>query len=235
MGVNMSKKKPIIGILARPAKTSLDYDVYIAYEKIRKAIIKAGGIPISILPVDDKVYSLDDYVKEELTQDTKDDLKRILNLCDGVVFQGGSKWYSYDEFIASYVIENDIPTLAICLGMQLLSFIDSSSRPVLINTKIDHNQRDVNYVHDINIVPNTLLSDILKQDVVTVNSSHQYKVNQLKDFKICATSSDNVTEAIYHPKKKFILGVQFHPESMLAFNDNIYAYKIFKNFIDNCK
>lgn len=48
---------------------------------------------------------------DKLSTSNKKDLERILKLCDGIIFQGGSKFYSYDKYIAKYVIENDIPAL----------------------------------------------------------------------------------------------------------------------------
>ena len=227
--------KPIIGIVARSYKTNLGYDSYITYDKIRKSIILAGGIPINILPVDDYTYSLDNYLKNELTQDAKKDLEKVINLCDGIVLQGGSKWYLYDEYIASYVIKEDIPTLGICLGMQLLSFTDTNKKATLIESKINHGERNKKYVHNIKIIPNTPLSDISNKKIEKVNSIHRRSIKELNDFKVCAISPDGVIEGIYHPLKKYILGVQFHPEIMLVDDENEFASAIFKSFIDSCK
>ena len=231
----MDKNKPIIGIVTRPEKIDCKYDAHITYEKIRRIIVKSGGIPISISPSDNNIYSLDNYNKEELSNNSKLDIEKVINLCDGIVFQGGNKWYSYDEYIASYAIKNDIPTLGICLGMQLLSFIDNNQKPILIDSEINHSQTNVDYVHEIKILPNTLLFGIIKKENIMVNSSHKYTIDNLNEFKVCAKSSDGVIEAIYHPKKKFILGLQFHPETMFAHDENKFSYSIFSAFIDSCK
>lgn len=45
-------------------------------------------------------------------------------MCNGIVMPGGCKIYYYDKFIAKYAIENDIPVLGICLGMQILASVD---------------------------------------------------------------------------------------------------------------
>ncbi|MBD8921906.1 gamma-glutamyl-gamma-aminobutyrate hydrolase family protein, partial [bacterium] len=50
-------------------------------------------------------------------------------------------------------------------------------------------------------------------------------------FDIEAVSPDNVIEAIKVKNKRFILGVQWHPEDL----DDIYSYYIFKALIINCK
>lgn len=225
-------KKPIIGIVGRPIKSSENVEVYATYEKIRKAIIKAGGIPLAILPVDDKTYQLDGYLKEELSKEAKEDLVRLLDFCDGIVLQGGSKWYSYDEFIVSYLMKKDVPTLGICLGMQLLAYMDSSLKPVLNHTKINHEQRGVEMVHSLTILEDTLLFKIIGKKEIMVNSHHKCHIEKLNQFKVSAISSDGLIEAIWNPLKKFMLGVQFHPESMLESQPEIL--KIFEFFIKSC-
>lgn len=227
--------KPIIGIVSRAYKTELGYDSYITYDKIRKSIILAGGIPINILPVDNYTYSLDNYLKNELTYDSKKDLEKVINLCDGIVLQGGSKWYLYDEYIAKFAIDKDIPTLGICLGMQLLAFIDTNKKATLIESKTNHSERCKKYVHNIKIIPNTILFNISDKKIEKVNSIHRRSIKELNDFKVCCVSPDGVIEGIYHPLKKFILGVQFHPEIMLVDEENEFASRIFKSFIDSCK
>ena len=47
----------------------------------------------------------------------------------------------------------------------------------------------------------------------------------------CARSSDGLIEGVELKNKKFILGVQWHPESNL--DKDIYSKKIFKAFFDN--
>ena len=44
----------------------------------------------------------------------------ILDLCDGIIFQGGSTIYPYHFQILDYAIKKHIPVLGICMGHQII-------------------------------------------------------------------------------------------------------------------
>lgn len=48
-------------------------------------------------------------------------------------------------------------------------------------------------------------------------------------LKAMAVSEDGLIEAVYHPDKKFIWAVQWHPEFIYKKEEN--ARKIFKKFV----
>ena len=76
---------------------------------------------------------------------------------------------------------------------------------------------------------NTLLSKIINQDIIDVNSQHRYHITKVNNFKVSAYSEDGLIEAIELPNKKFVMGVQWHPEKMIKYDE--YANKIFEKFI----
>ena len=160
-------------------------------------------------------------------------------MCDGLLIPGGYKWYEFDEFIYNYALEKNIPILGICVGMQMMCRIDQNRNSVCEdttiknNTKINHNQRDKKYVHSVSIVDNTKLSKIINKNKIEVNSKHNYHVDRIVNLKISAYSFDGLIEAVEYENKKFVIGVQWHPETMLDYDDD--ANKIFDEFINKCK
>ena len=77
--------KPIIGIITRPELSTEKNKTMCIYDDIRTSIIKSGGIPIGIMPLN---KDLNDFDSETL---------KLIDKCDGVVFQGGDSFHKYDE------------------------------------------------------------------------------------------------------------------------------------------
>ena len=229
--------KPIIGIVGRPEITErYSRESTMCFDDYRTAIVNNGGIPILILPTQNENYCR--KMPREvpfMTEEEKADLMESLKLCDGFVLPGGNRIYDYDSVIADYVIENNIPTLGICMGMQTLvfrDFKDAESRiDVLkkIETGLNHKELDKKYVHKVRIEKDSKLYEIIGKEEIDVNSKHIYAVNKYKDVKITAYSEDGAIEGIEFPDKDFIIGVQWHPESMEEYDENMR--KLFKAFI----
>lgn len=230
--------KPIIGIVGRTNKVRNNkYNIFVN-DNHRRAIIKSGGIPISILPTQNVKYEKINNKKTNnpLTEEEKNDIIRVIEKCDGIILQGGYYSYYYDEFIARYCIENDIPILGTCLGMEIMAAVDCNTSRIenvsLINSKIKHKQLKAKYVHSINIKKGSLLHKIIGLDKIQVNSRHIYSVKNLNKAKIVAESEDGIIEAIEFENRKFAIGVQWHPEDLFDVDENML--KIYKAFIKAC-
>lgn len=231
-----SIKKPIIGVIAR---TDVDEDgdyLLCIYEKVRRAIIKKGGIPFLIMPIQDINY--DEITPGQiprLTEEEKQDLYSQVDLCDGIFIPGGYKWYEFDAVIYRYAFNKNMPILGLCAGMQMMARVDNDITLNIIEkntTLLNHHKRRVKYVHSVNIDENTKLFDIVKKKTIQVNSKHNFHIIKTGKFKISAYSDDGLIEGIEHPDKDFVIGLQWHPETMLAYDDS--ANKIFDSFIEKC-
>lgn len=176
--------------------------------EVCEAISIHGGFPIGIYP-------------------KYDNINDIMKLCDGFILQGGTDFTDYDISLLSEIYKQDKPLLGICLGMQTIaSFFNGNVQKCLGKR---HNQTN-KYVHNVKIIHNSLLYKILHKDKIMVNSRHNDCV-KYTSINISAISDDGVIEAVEIPKRKFFLGVQWHPESL----DDINSYLLFKTFIDSCR
>jgi len=231
--------KPIIGIVSRKEITD-DANYITSVEGTRKAIVQAGGIPFLIISTqgieykDESPSNVRHYTDEEIN-----DLDTILDMCDAIVMPGGTTWYEMDELIVKYAIVKDKPLLGICLGMQILGKVllrqdGNVLDPTIKNdTYICHQQPGVDQVHPVNIKKCSKLYQIIGQDNIMVNSRHNYHIPEVLDSFVSAVAPDGIIEAIEIPDKKFILGVQWHPE--LTFTKDDASYKILTKFINISK
>ena len=115
----------------------------------------------------------------------------------------------------------DIPILAICRGVQVLNIAMKGSIYQDILTQVPgvykHMQNAPKWypTHTIHIASGSILEDIFKAETAKVNSFHHQAVNDLADGILAiAGTADGIVEAITMPDKKFVLGVQWHPECM---------------------
>ena len=220
--------KPIIGIVGRLYSGESNI---ICVEEVRLAVTKMGGIPLLILPID----KIDMNLKKLYSQEELKDLESILSFCDGFILPGGDTWYRLDEVVIDYAIRKDKPLLAICLGMQALSKVLSGEKRIAYDntikndTLINHLEPNNNYVHSVIIDKNSKLYSIIGDEEITVNSRHSYHVPELDNTLVSARSSDGLIEGVELKDKKFIIGVQWHPESNL---DDEYSKRLFKAFFD---
>jgi len=226
--------KPIIGVISnrnineegRTFQNTTNFSSLVC-----ESIYNMGGIPIGIFFPNNK-FDID-----------------LLKLCDGFVFQGGSKIETSQILAANYAVSNRIPLLGICNGMQTLAgedyalqslkYITPDNLKLLIKNeehflyKVDnHNKNNPFYIqniegckHNINISKYSRLYDLIREKNKLVTSVHEYAVkdellHNSSDFFVSARSDDGVIEAIEtRDPNYFCLGVQYHPE--LDYTDNV--------------
>lgn len=196
-----------IGIIGRKNDDKITFN-----KEIIDVIKKYDFIPLGII-VDFENNSDNEFIKT----------KPLIDLCSGIILQGGSDYYDIDIIITKYLHKNNIPTLGICLGMQTMAMAFNGNMG-----DINNHKSDKLYVHSVDINKNSKLYDILKKDKIIVNSRHKsYIINT--DLKISGQA--NIIEAIEDNAKDFFIGVQWHPETLMDENSIL----LFNNFFSSIK
>ena len=88
------------------------------------------------------------------------------------------------------------------------------------------------FVHKVKINNNSKLYDIFKTETLQVNSRHISYITKTS-LKVVAISDDDLIEAVEDTNKKFFIGVQWHPETMIEYD--ILENNLFSYFIDCCR
>lgn len=213
--------KAKIGIIICGIENNKQYvtDAYV------QAIKSAGGLPV-LLPMIKSKSAISEYVE----------------LCDGFLFCGGgditpllfgqepksgigSTDITLDLFqirLMRLILEKEKPLLAICRGMQVLNVacggtIYQDLHEVDFDT-INHMQTSLSrkdISHKVTFAPKTNIHRMLGPFAYT-NSFHHQSIDRVgKDLIVTGTTGDDIIEAIEMPSHSFVLGVQWHPESML--------------------
>ena len=154
--------------------------------------------------------------------------------CDGLLLPGGGdmdpKFYGQERIPACgepnllrdaaeplllrAFLAADKPVLGICRGIQVLNAVLGGDlyQDIKPFEHLPHNGHWAK-VHTVTVRRGTLLSSILRQDTVLVNSQHHQAVDRVAPgFTLAALSEDGIVEAIEKPDARFCLGVQWHPE-----------------------
>lgn len=223
--------KSIIGIVGRTGIHTLDRTSIQALDAYRRAVIKSGSVPITILPPQDvDYYNSIPSELNKLSDEEKEILDTQLKLCDGIIMPGGTKRFEYDNYICDYCNKKNIPLLGICMGMQVMCNYSNDN----VNIKIEddsHYSLD-EYKHKVKIDKDSKLFEILNEEEILVNSLHHYKVKNSGDYEIVATNKD-IIEAVEKRDNKFNIGLQWHPEK--NYDIDLNSQKIFNAFIKSTK
>ena len=223
-----------IGVVLKYSELKDGRNILYLGEKVRKTFQKAGAFIIPIVPTQEADYYSTRYDEfDELTEKDKDTIEKYLDIVDGVLFPGGFKTVPYEKYLLERCVDRNIPTLGICLGMQLISNYKRDFFTEENNSYIIHKQEDDNLLsHKVIIKKDTLLYKIFNKEEIMVNSFHKFHAMQNDNVVVNALSEDGYIEGVELSDKKFILGIQWHPEISYDFDDN--SKILIDYFIDIC-
>jgi putative glutamine amidotransferase len=204
--------------------------------KYLRALEMAGAIPLVIPPLSPEL------------------VPSLLDRVDGVCLSGGPDLdpsaYGQGTHPATGPVEPDLdafelvltrgadalglPILAICRGMQLLNVARGGSLhqhlPELVSGEIDHRQATpgTEPTHVVALEDRSHVARVLRIDRAEVNSFHHQAVDRLGEGLVVAgRAPDGTVEAIEAIDRDFVLGVQWHAESLTARPEQAALFEAF--------
>ncbi len=232
------RDRPVIGITvdAEPPGSYSKLPWYAVRENYCGAVARGGGLAI-LLP--------HETVAAEAYLDRIDGLLITGGAfdVDPALFGAESRHQSvttkdgrteFELAITKGAIARDLAVLGICGGQQLLNVVLGGTLiqhiPDEVEGALAHEQPNPRTEpgHDVDIVAGTQLHAIVGADTLAVNSAHHQAVKDVgRGIAINARAPDGVIEGIEDPRRRFCIGVEWHPEYDISPGDA----KIFTAFI----
>lgn len=233
-------KKPVIGLvpMVNPEKSLCEMPWSYC-----NALEGAGALPM-ILPL--------------LTD--PDSLRQTVSLCSGILLTGGPdvdparygeqtlpacgtiipQRDEMEALLFRAALEADKPVLGICRGIQAMNVALGGTLwqdlPTQVEGSLNHTQPapyDKTW-HKVSVTPGTPLADLLGVEELEVTSRHHQAVKEVAPrLKAMAFAPDGVLEAVWMPGRRFVWGVQWHPESVYQTSEA--SRKLFAAFVEQCR
>jgi putative glutamine amidotransferase len=207
------------------------------------AVLATGGIPV-VLPVTGSSQTL----------------RRLLDRVDGVLVTGGDfdihpRLYGekpgkhlgivkesrtdFELELIFLALKRNRPVLGICGGEQAINVALGGSLYQDIASElphaIEHRQSALKEIggHAVSIRPGTQLKTIIAKPSLEVNSTHHQAVKRPgQGLIVSATAPDGIIECIESVDHSFVLGVQWHPESLI---DKPPQRRLYAAFVGACQ
>lgn len=232
-------RKPIIGIVGKPQCDDVIWNKICISNEIKDALNKNGAIAIGIIPqskikekIEGKPFSYQNYYLDE---NSLNDLYQTINICDGIILEGGITICDYEQEIVKYCIKNNIPLLGICCGAINMSLATGGSISFdnYDYLKEKHFSLDNMEMHKVNISSNSKLFSLINKSNFVVNSIHKCKIDNQGKYSIKGYADDNIIELIELDNEGFNIGVQWHPEFITDRPEQNLIFKGFIEYINN--
>ena len=237
--MSQKSKPPQIGITTYNHQQATAVSPLSAYSD---AVRTAGGVPV-LLPA------------------TEVDPVKLLEPLDGLILSGGGDIdpvfyngsshptiYSVDSHrdvfelqIARFALDNHIPVLGICRGLQILIVVSGATLiphiPDKYGTSVLHRLEPElglrqSTEHMIKINANSRLGKLIQKTQISVVSFHHQAARTIPPgwHAVAYALKDGVIEAIEHEHHPWAIGVQWHPE--LSANDPNHQ-RIFQGLVQS--
>jgi len=146
----------------------------------------------------------------------------------------------FELAVAARADAREMPILAICRGTQALNVVRGGALHQHlpdISAEVAHRQTNpgTEPSHPVEVDPESHLAEILGGgiDLAAVNSFHHQAIDRLGDgLRVSARAPDGTIEAIEDPSRRFLIGVQWHAETLLHREAEA---ALFRRFVEACR
>lgn len=177
--------------------------------------------------------------------DDDDFLRHVLGMIDGLMLIGGPDvgpmHYGQSTLpglrkitptrdlvelkLTRWALTDGLPIFAICRGIQVLNVAAGGSLWQDIASQLPHALRhdwhpeygEDYLAHGVNLKPGSRLAEISRQGRLQVNSLHHQAIRRVgTGLTVVARADDDIVEAVEGRGTQWVLGVQWHPEWLVA-------------------
>jgi putative glutamine amidotransferase len=190
-----------------------------------RAVEMAGGLPVALPPLTmENVDSLLDHFSGLLLTGGPDldpscygaERHAELGPTDPVVD-------AFELALCRHAYGRRLPILGICRGAQVLNVALQGTLhqhiPELAEGAVEHRQAETGdrTTHEVRVSPDSSLAQTTGGGPVKVNSFHHQTIDRLGlDLRAVAWTEDGLIEAVEGQRGHFVLGVQWHAETLVA-------------------
>jgi putative glutamine amidotransferase len=212
--------RPVIGVTLGDGD---EPGVHAMREDYIRSVEQPGAVPVVLPPV------------------SPGDVAVLLDRLDGLLLSGGvdvdpvlygqdphpklgrvnRRRDDFELALTREALRRDVPILAICRGHQVLNVATGGTLvqdiPSTVEGAVEHDGSGPRFrlAHRVEVTASSRLFQILGRDTLSVNSSHHQAVDRIGEgLVVCARCpEDGVVEGLEMPGRRFVVAVQWHPES----------------------
>lgn len=213
---------------------------YALRKNYAEAVVAAGGAPLALPHHPDLVEryleAVDGLIISGGAFDVDPALFGAAERHDSVSLKPGRT--GFELALIKGALERDMPILGICGGEQVLAVALGGSLvqhiPAEIPDSLDHEQTAPHAEpgHTVTLTPRTSLAAIAGGTRISVNSTHHQAIKTVgPGCVVNAVAPDGVIEGFELPRKRFCIGVQWHPE----YNVSPADAALFRALVESCR